>query len=265
MNMYAEERQQSMARLVTEHRRLSVAALASEYDVTTETVRRDLSQLERLGLVRRVHGGAVPAGVLATVEAGLGERDRTNTGLKEVIAKAALAQLPSDGSTVLLDAGSTTARFAAALPHDTHLVVFTHSVPVASRLLSLTRVELHLLPGRVRSTTQAAVGPDTVATLDRLRADVAFLGTNALSHGHGLSTPDSDEAATKSALVAAARRVVVLADSTKIGRESAIRFAALRDLDCLVTDSGIAAGDRRALERAGLEVVVAPTPRASTA
>ncbi len=183
MSMYAEERQQAMARLITERRRLSVADLAREYDVTTETVRRDLSQLERLGLVRRVHGGAVPADVLTPIEAGLGERDRTNADLKDLIAKAALSQLPPDGATVILDAGTTTARLAAALPTDTRLTVFTHSVPVASRLLSLPRVELRLLPGRVRHTTQAAVGPDTVASLDRLRADVAFVGTNALSRG----------------------------------------------------------------------------------
>ena len=128
---------------------------------------------------------------------------------------------------------------------------------VASRLLSLPRVELRLLPGRVRHTTQAAVGADTVASLDRLRADVAFVGTNALSQGHGLSTPDADEAATKTALVAAGRRVVVLADSSKVGRESAVRFAPLADIDCLVTDAGLHSADRRALEKAGLEVVVA--------
>jgi DeoR family fructose operon transcriptional repressor len=255
--MYAEERQQAMARLVTERRRLSVAALAEEYAVTTETVRRDLSQLERLGLVRRVHGGAVPAGSLATIESELDERATTNTELKEAIARAALGQLPPAGSTVLLDAGSTTVRLASVLPHDRRLILFTHAVPVAARLASHAQVELHLLPGRVRTTTQAAVGADTVAALGRLRADTVFLGTNALSRDHGLSTPDSDEAATKAAMVAAARRVVVLADSSKLGTESAIRFATLEQVDCLVTDDGITDEDRDELESLGIEVVVA--------
>ncbi len=255
--MYAEERQQAMARLVTERRRLSVAALAEEYSVTTETVRRDLSQLERLGLVRRVHGGAVPAGSLTTIEAELAERATTNTDLKDAIARAALAQLPPDGSTLLFDAGTTTARLAAALPTELHFIAFTHAVPVAGRLASLPQVELHLLPGRVRSATQAAVGAETVAALQRLRADTVFLGTNALSVGHGLSTPDADEAATKRALVASARRVVVLADSSKIGRESAIRFAELDDIDCLVTDDAISDEDVRDLEALDIEVVIA--------
>ncbi len=255
--MYAEERQQAMARLVTVQRRLSVAALAEEYAITTETVRRDLSHLERLGLVRRVHGGAVPAGSLATIEAELDERASTNTELKDAIARAALSQLPPDGSTVLFDAGSTTVRLASVIPPEHRLTAFTHSLPVAARLVGHPLVELHLLPGRVRVTTQAAVGADTVAALGRLRADTVFLGTNALSVDHGLSTPDTDEAATKSALVASARRVVVLADSSKLGTESAVRFATLEEVDCLVTDSGITTQDHEQLESLGIEVIVA--------
>ncbi|WP_323793874.1 DeoR/GlpR family DNA-binding transcription regulator [Nocardioides sp.] len=255
--MYAEERQQAMVQLVTDHRRISVAVLAEQYGVTTETVRRDLSQLERLGLIRRVHGGAVPAGALSSIESDLGERASTNTDLKDAIARAALGQLPPDGSTILLDAGSTTVRFAAAIPHERHLIAFTHAVPVAVQLTTHPRVELHLLPGRVRTTTHAAVGADTVAALHQLRADTVFLGTNALSTTHGLSTPDADEAATKRALVASARRVVVLADSSKVGTESALRFADLEDVDCLVTDNGISPEDVRDLESLDIEVVVA--------
>ena len=133
----------------------------------------------------------------------------------------------------------------------------THAVPVAARLVSLPRVDLHLLPGRVRRTTQAAVGADTVAALGLLRADVVFLGTNGLEAEHGLSTPDSDEAGTKRAIVAAARRVVVLTDSSKIGAAAPVRFARLDEVDCLVTDDGIEDGVRRHLEELGIEVVVA--------
>ena len=257
MTMYAEERQQAMAQLVAEHGRLSVNVLAEKYDVTTETVRRDLSALERLGLVRRVHGGAVPADTLAVIESGLGERDHGQHHA-EGADRPRGARAPSPaGSTVLLDAGSTTNRFASLLPRDHRLVVVTHAVPVAARLAGNPQIELHLLPGRVRTTTQAAVGVDTVAALQHLRADVAFLGTNALTLEHGLSTPDRDEAATKRAMVASARRVVVLADASKIGVESSLRFATLDEVDVLVTDDGVADADRRALIRAGLEVVVA--------
>ena len=252
--MYAEERQQAMAQLVAEHGRLSVNVLAERYDVTTETVRRDLSALERMGLVRRVHGGAVPADTLAVIESGLLERDQANTPAKERIARAALDLVPPAGSTVLIDAGSTTNRLASLLPRDHHLVVFTHAVPVAARLAGHPQVELHLLPGRVRPTTQAAVGAETVAALSVLRADVAFLGTNGLSLEHGFSTPDRDEATTKRAMVQGARQVVVLADASKVGAEAAVRFASLAEVDVLVTDRGIEPDDARSFSDAGIEV-----------
>lgn len=257
MSMYAEERQQAMAELVAQTGRLSVTDLAERYDVTTETVRRDLSALERLGLLRRVHGGAVPAHTLAVIEAGLGERDAANTAQKDRIARAALDLLPPSGGSVLIDAGSTTSRLAALLPRDLRLTVVTHAVPVAARLAGLPHIDLHLLPGRVRTTTHAAVGIETVRALADLRADVAFIGTNGITVAHGLTTPDRDEAATKRAMISSAREVVVLADSSKIGGESALRFAAVDDIDILVTDRGIADRDRQALIRAGLEVVTA--------
>ena len=257
MTMYAEERQQAMAQLVAERGRLSVNLLAEEYAVTTETVRRDLSALERMGLVRRVHGGAVPPSSLAVIESGLVERDSANTTEKDRIARAALDFLPPAGSTVLIDAGSTTQRFASLLPRDHRLVVVTHAVPIAARLAASPQIELHLLPGRVRTTTQAAVGADTVAALAGLRADAVFLGTNGVSAGHGLSTPDRDEAATKRAMVSSSRPVVVLADASTVGTEGPIRFARLEEVDVLVTDEGADDAERRDLSRAGLEVVVA--------
>lgn len=255
--MYAEERQQAIAQLVTQRGRVSVADLATEFAVTTETVRRDLSLLERAGVLQRVHGGAVPSGALAGLEAALSERDAEHPREKEQIARAALGLLPRGEATIVIDAGSTTVRLASLLPSDRRLVVVTHAVPVAARLAGLPNVELHLLPGRVRPSTQAAVGADTVTALGRIRADVAFVGTNGISVEHGLSTPDLEEAATKRALVAAARRTVVVADASKVGQETAQRFADLADIDVIVTDAGIDPRDQAALEACGPEVVVA--------
>jgi DeoR family fructose operon transcriptional repressor len=257
VTMYAEERQQAIARLVTQRGRMSVNQLALEYDVTTETVRRDLSSLERLGLVRRVHGGVVPPGALALIESGIGERDQVNTETKQRIARAALDRLPPPGGTILLDAGSTTVRLATLLPPDHELTVVTHAVPIAARLAGQPHLHLRLLPGRVRSTTQAAVGADTVEALSHLRVDVAFLGTNGITADHGLTTPDPDEAAVKRAIVGCGHVVVALADASKFGVETAVRFAAPADVDVLITDDGVPAADRDALTRAGLEVVTA--------
>lgn len=257
MSMYAEERQQAMAQQVTEQGRRSVAELAESFAVTTETVRRDLSVLERMGLVRRVHGGAVPAGRLAVIEAALGERDSENIEEKDRIAAAAVEHLPPAGSTIAIDAGSTTARLARYLPRDHRLTVITNAVPIAARLANLPQLDVHMLPGRVRATTQAAVGVETVAALTTLRVDMSILGTNGLSVEHGLSTPDREEAAAKRAMVAAARQVVVLADADKVGIETHVRFADLEQIDIIISDSRLSQRDAAALRAAGPEVVVA--------
>jgi len=255
--MYAEERQQAIAELVMSRGRASVADLAQTYDVTTETVRRDLAALDRTGILRRVHGGAVPVGALHVVEPGVMERETTRADHKDAIARAALEFLPISGGSVLLDAGTTTGRVAAMLPTDRELVVVTNSVPIAARMAAMPTVSLQLLGGRVRGLTQAAVGEPALRLLDTLRVDVAFIGTNGISVEHGLSTPDSDEAAVKRAMVRAAGHVVVVADSSKVGREDLLSFAPIDLVDVLITDAELADADRAQLADRGVEVVIA--------
>ena len=255
--MYAEERHEAIAGLVRQHGRVSVSEVASTFGVTTETVRRDLAALERAGLLRRVHGGAVSTTALALAEPALDARDVANAAQKDRIARAALELVPGAGGSVLLDAGTTTGRLAALLPTDRDLLVITHAVPLAARLAGCPGLTLHVVGGAVRGSTQAAVGAGTVAALSDLRADVVFIGTNALMPGHGLTTPNAEEAAVKRALVRAGRQVVVLADSSKIGEEQLVRFAGLSEVDVLVTDDGISGEHRSALEADGVEVVTA--------
>jgi DeoR family fructose operon transcriptional repressor len=165
--------------------------------------------------------------------------------------------LPQDGSTVLFDAGTTTARIAGKISTDRRLVAVTNSVPIAVRLGSLPAITVQLLGGRVRGLTQATVGEQTLRALDTMRVDVAFIGTNGVSVRHGLSTPDDDEAAVKRAMVRCADFVVVVADSSKLGREEFISFAPLNSVDVLVTDSDISLEDRAQLSAHGVDVVVA--------
>ncbi|MDP9460677.1 MAG: DeoR/GlpR family DNA-binding transcription regulator [Actinomycetota bacterium] len=255
--MYPEERQQAIATLVTERGRLAVTAVAEQFGVTTETVRRDLALLERAGMLRRVHGGAVPAGALTLVETGVGERHGTRAEAKRAIAAAALELLPRRDGSVILDGGTSTAALAEVLPADRRLYVATNSVPIAARLSAFVGVTLHVLGGRVRGLTQTAVGDSTVRAMEDLRVDVAFLGANGITPGHGFSTPDEAEAATKRAMARSAQRVVVLADSSKLGREHLVRFASVEDVDVLVTDRGADPGVVAELETTGIEVLVA--------
>jgi len=268
--VYAPERQAAIAARVGREVRVSVSDLAAEHAVTTETVRRDLAVLERAGALRRVHGGAVSTAALALPETRVEERDRVASEAKDRIAAAALAQLPPGTTSVALDAGSTTGRLAGllatspgALVEGTALVVVTHAVHLAARLVGVPGVELQLVGGRVRPTTQAAVGADAVRALDDLRVDVAVLGANGFSAGSGFTTPDAEEAAVKRALVRAARRVVVVADAGKAGRQDLHRFARLEEVDVLVTDASAdaraaaAVAELDALRAAGADVVLA--------
>ncbi|MFE2629697.1 DeoR/GlpR family DNA-binding transcription regulator [Streptomyces sp. NPDC059374] len=250
--MYAPERQQAILRLARDGGRVDVLSLAEEFQVTAETIRRDLKALDRAGLVRRVHGGAIPAGRL-DFEPDLTERESTAADEKDRIAKAALAELPTDG-TVILDAGTTVARLAAALPLESSLTVVTHSLPIAARLADHPGIQLHLVGGRVRHRTRAAVDAWALRAYAEIRADVLFVAANGFSAEHGLTTPDLAEAAVKRATVAAARRVVLLADSGKHGQEHFARFGDLGDVDLLITDTGLASGTATAIEHGGTEV-----------
>ncbi|MET9504111.1 DeoR/GlpR family DNA-binding transcription regulator [Streptomyces sp. NPDC006259] len=251
--MYAPERQQEILRLARDGGRVDVLSLAEEFQVTAETIRRDLKALDRAGLVRRVHGGAIPAGRL-DFEPDLAERESTSADEKDRIAKAALTELPAEG-TMILDAGTTVARLAAALPLEADLTVVTHSLPIAARLADHPGMQLHLIGGRVRHRTRAAVDAWALRAYGEIRADILFVAANGFSAEHGLTTPDLAEAAVKRAAMAAARRVVLLADSAKHGQEHFARFGDLGDVDLLITDSGLSPDDAAAIERGGTEVV----------
>ncbi|WP_405804097.1 DeoR/GlpR family DNA-binding transcription regulator [Streptomyces sp. NBC_01187] len=247
--MYAPERQQAILRIARENGRVDVLSLATEFDVTAETVRRDLKALDRAGLVRRVHGGAIPAGQL-DFEPDLTARESAATDEKERIAQTAVEELPAEGS-VVLDAGTTTSRLATAIPLDAALTVVTHALPTAARLADHPRIELHIVGGRVRHRTRAAVDAWALRNYGEIKADVLFLATNGFSLDGGLTTPDLAEAAVKRTIMAAARRVVLLADSTKAGQEHFARFGDLSQVDLLITDTGLGPDDARLIEAQG--------------
>ncbi|MEV4543988.1 transcriptional regulator, DeoR family [Micromonospora echinaurantiaca] len=251
--MYAEERQQEIVRLARSNGRVDVATLADSLQVTAETIRRDLTTLERAGVLRRVHGGAIPMERIG-FEPALAARDSVLIEEKERIAKLALAEVPQEGA-IILDAGTTTARLAEALPTDRELTVVVNSPVLATILGTRPNLNVLLLGGRLRGRTLATVDDWALRPLADLYVDVAFLGTNGCSVERGLTTPDPAEAAVKRAMISAARRVVLLADHTKIGNDYFARFGSLSDLDLLITDLGVDEELASDVEAAGVRVV----------
>jgi DeoR family fructose operon transcriptional repressor len=233
---------------------VDTASIANELQVTTETIRKDLIQLERQGLLRRVHGGAIALNELS-FEPNVAVRIE-NSEEKDRIARAALAYLPSRGS-ILLDAGSTSARLAELLPAEQPLTVYTNALPIAMTLLSRTNFTVFTLGGRLRAQTIAEVDDWALRALAEINVDVAFLGANGISVERGLTTPDPAEAAVKHAMVSCARTRVLLADHSKVGLVSTCKHADLADIDIMITDDGLSPNALAALRQVGLTVVQA--------
>lgn len=259
--MYATERHTIIERLLHDDSRVTVVDLAERFGITPETVRRDLDHLETAGILRRVHGGAVPADNASTSEPSLSDRREQHSAAKAAIGRRARSLIPPgfDGS-IFFDAGSTTAAAAGELADDLSggsIEVVTHSLAIAHPLSELAHVSLTLIGGRLRGLTSAAVGAGTVRSIEGMRPDIAIVGVNGMSADFGLSTPDVDEAAVKTAIVRSARRMVVVADAGKFDRESLVSFATLRDIDVLVTDEQPTGTLAEALRDADVEVRLA--------
>ncbi|TQL48706.1 DeoR family transcriptional regulator [Homoserinimonas aerilata] len=253
--MYAPERHQAILEQARANGRVEVRELAELLAVTPETIRRDLTSLERRGLVRRAHGGAIPV-ERSVVGSAVSDRHEILVAEKMAIATAALEELP-DGGSVIIDAGTTTIKLAELLPVDRRLTVVTHSLPVAMALADRDNIELHVLGGLVRSSSRASVGTWTHQMVSMVNVDIAFLSINGITPERGLTTVNIAEAAVKSAIIKASRRSIVLADHSKFGREEFGRVAPLAAIDTIITDIGVNHELVLEVEAAGPEVVIA--------
>jgi DeoR/GlpR family transcriptional regulator of sugar metabolism len=232
-----------------------VGDLAASLATSEVTIRRDLKLLEAQGLVRRIHGGAVLVPSRAYEPTFL-EKSRQFMDEKRRIGAAAAA-LVDDGDTIILSPGTTTMEVARHLRGRRNLTVVTSAVNIAAELAGQPEIEVIVTGGNLRGTTYALVGPLAEENVRRLHVDTLFLGGNGLTVSNGLTTPDLTVATTDRALLDAAERVVVTVDHSKIGRVTLCQTAPIERIQVLVTDSGLGRDDRRALERAGLEVILA--------
>ncbi len=228
------DRQRDIYMLALKNGSVDVTDLARRFTVTTETIRRDLSDLQERLLVRRVHGGAVLLERLnhePMVEA----RDMLNAAEKLRIAQAALADVPAQGS-VIIDSGSTGQRLAEVFPTDRNVHVVTNSLISALTLSRRGHKEVTVLGGGVRTNTFAMVDAAAVEAVRNMAVDVLFISCDGLSFRRGLTTPYRDEYLMKRAMIESARRVVAMVDQSKFGNGQMFSYATLDEIDVLVTD-----------------------------
>lgn len=252
--MLAEERRLLIVDWTRNDGRIDAALAAEKLDVAVETVRRDLDVLQRRGVLRRVHGGAIALERFAH-EPTISERHRSNPDAKRRIAEAAANYLPQEGC-VIIDGGSTTEYMAPFLRNRPNLTVVTNSLSLA-RAIADSSTSTQILSGKIRPATLSAVGARTVEDLSQINAVVCFVGVNGISNDLSFTAYDTDEAAVKRTMIRNSIERIALADHSKFGSVFPATFAQATDFDRLVSDVEVSSEPIDALSAAGVEVVLA--------
>jgi len=226
-------RQNEIVELARAEGRVLVDDLAQRFEVTLQTIRRDLGDLAEAGLLERVHGGAVPRA--GAVNLGYEARRRLNAEAKAAIAAACAAAIP-ENSSLILNLGTTTEAVAQALINHANITVVTNNMNVANILLANPGCEIMVAGGALRRSDGGLTGELTTQFFEQFKVDCAVIGASALDEDGDLLDFDLAEVRVSRAILRQARRVFVVADHSKLGRPAPARIASLSEVDTIFTD-----------------------------
>lgn len=232
LNMLKEERHQIILRKVLLHNRILLTDLAELLNVSVDTVRRDVKELDRAGKLKKVHGGALSLGYKIFP---YDEQEFYLHKDKKVIAKKAV-KLIRNNQVLLIGGGTTSLELINEISPKMKLTVFTPSLPVAWKLMSLPNIEVIFIGGRISRDSQVSLGGSTLSFLSNIRADICFLGTGNIDASFGISEMDWDIVQLKKAMIKAARKTVLLTISEKLNSVQRYRICEISELDSLVTE-----------------------------
>ncbi len=232
----------------------SVAELSVDLNVSEGTVRRYLDRLEEKELIRRTHGGAYAGQDMTEVDYRV--RETVRRADKEVIGRLAWS-LVEPGDSIFIDAGSTTAHLAAAMDNSRRVTVVTNSTIVLQILERLSNVETIILGGKAHSMSHSLVGPVAEEAVQQFHFTKAFLGTNGIDLDEGLTQAALEEVPVKKLVAANSKVVIVLADSSKMGRRVLVSFLPIDRVNVIVTDSRIHPDFKKALEERNIRTLIA--------
>jgi DeoR/GlpR family transcriptional regulator of sugar metabolism len=252
-------RKADLIAVVTEKRQVTVADLADRFGVSVDTIRRDLDALDAEGLVIRTHGGAVSPSAPARPDSGIGVRRRVQAAAKETIGAIA-AGLVEDGSTIMINAGTTALAVARHLKHHRGLTIATNNVMLPAEIDAEAYRNLYVFGGTVRANDLATIGPVVFTgaageDID-VRCELALIAVGGITSDAGYSTSNLAEAAMMRSMMTRANRVGVLIDSTKFDRRLFAQFAPLSAADYVITDKAPDADLSSALADAGVEILL---------
>lgn len=231
-----------------------VAEMAKELDVTTVTIRKDLKYLEEKKLLYRTHGSASPVNP-QTQEVEVREKEKIHIDEKRRIAMAA-AQLIEPDDSIIIASGSTVQMLGDFIQPQGHLTVVTSSLKTAVQLNSMDRVDVIQLGGNVRKNSLSVVGVYTSQFFEQITCSKLFLGVDGIDLDYGITNSNIEEALLNIKMIEASQRTIIMADSSKFGRRGFGRICNLDRIDVIITDSGITASVARALEDAGIELII---------
>ncbi len=234
--MFVEERQREILKILRDKGKVKTLELAEMLGVSEPTIRRDISDLDKRGELIRTHGGALPIEENAAEPTFMEKADKY-LAEKIQIGRVA-ASLIKNGSTVVLDGGTTTLQVAKHIQAN-DVTVITNALDIAEALEDHNGVDVILTGGTIRWNTRALVGPITETVLNQFRVDMAFIGINGISTVDGITTPNVVEASSKKAMIKIAHRAFVVADHSKFDRKEFCKVADFSDLAGIITDAGI--------------------------
>lgn len=255
--MFEEERLQKIAEYVQNHSRASVQDLCGLFQVSESTTRRDLRELENRGMLKRTHGGAVHLQAVG-FEPTYSEKEDKYKDEKERIAKRA-CEFIKDGDSLIIDSGTTTLFMVPELARFRGLTIVTNSINLIQRLSFLPGITVISTGGALRTNTMALAGPMAESSLEKIRVDKAFIGTNGIDLSSGLTTPNILEASIKQKMISVADQVFILADHSKVGCVSFAKFGELSDANACITGDAISKEIRFELERNDIKLYLVET------
>lgn len=258
MSMMAEERKFRIREILSLQRTVSAAELREVLGVTAATIRRDLAELEKEGVLVRSHGGAVSRSSNSNFQPSYDASGRSNRAEKQAIAREA-ERLIVDGDTVFLEASTTVYELARRLCHRNRLTVVTNSPPIVFELQRSANVQVISTGGDLRKDVFYLSGVWAQHALSEIRVDKAVLGVSAIDPVYGISTASQAEAQIKKLILKSARVKIALADHTKFGNKGFAFVGPVTDVNILVTDSGVDAKYLRPLRESGVELILADT------
>jgi DeoR/GlpR family transcriptional regulator of sugar metabolism len=253
--LVGEARRMKILEWMQEEGSARVRALAVAFAVSEVTVRQDLEKLESEGHIVRAHGGAYLRSMPQQVRE-MALHHLVNMDAKRRIGRAAAA-LVNDGETIIIDSGSTTTELASNLLQRENLTIITNALNVALMLGALPSVVIHMPGGKFKAPTLSLSGERSADYFQGLYAQKLFLATAAVSIEEGLTFPALSDISVKRGMIGAASRIILLADSSKIGKRSFSTLCGIDEIGTLVTDDGLTDADHRRLTEAGVEVIVA--------